>query len=159
MLSKIDSKHSLIKERFYPFYSIYKNKKRNISLIGLGSNKGNSLRTFKKLFIYLKNDKRVSVLKSSYIFKNPPFGYEKQNDFYNTLILLGTNMSPKSLLSYLLHKEKIFKRQRSFKNAPRTLDLDIIFFNQVKYKDKNLEVPHKDWKNRASVIIPLLLMK
>jgi 2-amino-4-hydroxy-6-hydroxymethyldihydropteridine diphosphokinase len=55
--------------------------------------------------------------------------------------------------------EKIFRRKRSFKNAPRTLDIDIIFFNNIKIANKKLIVPHKAWTKRESVIIPMILLK
>jgi len=71
------------------------------------------------------------------------------------LFIIRTNLSPKELLYFLLRTEKKFKRKRSFKNAPRTLDLDIIMYDDVKYNDKKLNLPHPHFKNRDSVILPL----
>ena len=52
-----------------------------------------------------------------------------------------------------------YGRKRSFQDAPRTLDIDIIFFDDKKINTKNLIIPHKNWANRESVIIPLKHMK
>ena len=54
--------------------------------------------------------------------------------------------------------ETRFGRKRSFQDAPRTLDIDIIFFDNKKIHTKKLIIPHKDWANRESVIIPLKYM-
>ena len=64
--------------------------------------------------------------------ENPPFGFLDQDDFYNAVIVIQVDMQAKELLSYLLRLEKKFGRKRSFANAPRTLDLDIIFFEDIK---------------------------
>jgi len=55
----------------------------------------------------------------------------------------------------LLRIEKKFKRKREFKNSPRTLDLDIIFFDKIHYFKKDLIIPHRNYYKRESVLIPL----
>ncbi len=99
------------------------------------------------------------MYKTSAILQNPPFGFLEQDDFFNAIIVFKTSLGPKAFLKFLLHVEKIFGRKRSFKNAPRTLDLDIIFFDDIKYSQKNLEIPHPSWSKRDSVVLPLLSMK
>ncbi len=74
-------------------------------------------------------------------------------------MVIRTSLSPKAFLKFLLHVEKIFGRKRSFKNAPRTLDLDIIFFEDIKINDKTLNIPHSSWSKRESVVLPLLNLK
>ena len=64
-------------------------------------------------------------------------------------------MTPKKLLNYLLHLEKKFGRKRSFENAPRTLDLDMIFFDNRVINTPSLTLPHPSWSIRESVVIPL----
>jgi len=73
--------------------------------------------------------------------------------------LIRTSLSPKELLRYILRVEKRFKRRRTFKDAPRTLDIDIIFYENIKLNSRELNIPHIDWKNRDSIIIPLKLMR
>jgi len=144
----------IFKSSFFPYHKTI-NRYKHTALIGVGCNMGNCVRRFKKLFLYLKKHPLVDISDTSILYKNPPFGYLDQDDFINTLIVLKTNLSPKELLYFLLRTEKKFKRKRSFKNAPRTLDLDIIIYDNVKINDKKLNIPHPHFKNRDSVLVPL----
>jgi len=124
--------------------------------VGVGGNVGDVKRRFEHLFINLKKDKRVELLQTSLILKNPPFGFIAQDDFFNSIIVLQVSMQPKVFLDYLLRLEKRFGRKRSFANAPRTLDLDIIFFDNRVINTEKLKVPHISWSQRDSVVIPLM---
>ena len=150
----LDKHNSLEYINFYPSLC-FKSKKHNLALIGVGGNIKNTKRRFKKLFLYLKKFSKIDIIKTSPILKNPPFGYKEQPYFYNAVIKIKTNLTPHELLRCLQHIEKIFGRKRTFKDAPRTLDLDIIFFNNINIKSKKLTIPHHGWKKRTSVIVPL----
>jgi len=143
---------------FYPYKS---SKKSNLNraVIGVGGNVGNVVRRFKKLFLFLNSHPKVRVIETSIIYKNPPFGYLNQDDFFNTIMIIETKMSAVELLNFLLYVEKKFKRKRAFKNSPRTLDLDIILFNNLKIKSDKLTIPHPFFKERDSVLVPLVLRK
>lgn len=143
----------------FPFHSLPKSSHRYEAVVGIGGNVGDVKRRFEHLFVMLKHDKRVELVKTSLILKNPPFGYIQQDDFFNSIMVLKTSMQPNDFLSYLMRLEKKFGRRRSFANAPRTLDLDIIFFDHRVVKSKNLTIPHPSWSQRESVVIPLLGMK
>jgi 2-amino-4-hydroxy-6-hydroxymethyldihydropteridine diphosphokinase len=130
------------------------NKKYKVT-IGIGGNIGNIKRTFDKLILCLKQDARFTLLRTSPLLKNPPFGFLEQNDFLNGIIALKTNLCPNDFLKAMQRYEIKFGRKRSFQDAPRTLDIDIIFFDDKKINHENLIIPHKDWANRESVIIPL----
>jgi len=93
------------------------------------------------------------------MLKNPPFGYVDQDDFLNSIITVSTSMSPNETLRFLLHTEKRFGRKRSFANAPRTLDLDILFFDDLKIDRPHLKIPHPQWCERESVLIPMSFMR
>jgi len=123
--------------------------------IGVGGNLGDVKRRFEHLFVELRRERRVLVVETSLILKNPPFGFVDQDDFFNSIIVLDTDMQPSVFLDYLMRLEKKFGRQRSFANAPRTLDLDIIFFDNRVIQTDKLTVPHAHWHERESVIIPL----
>ena len=123
--------------------------------VGVGGNVGDVARRFSRLYFFLKKDKRVTLLQTSLILKNPPFGFVNQDDFFNSIIVLKTDMQPKEFLDYLMRVEKKFARKRSFANAPRTLDLDIIFFDNRVIKTQKLQIPHAEWFKRESVLIPL----
>ncbi len=149
----------IYKETFFPICRRKKSHFKHQSIIGLGGNKGDVRKRFRHLFLYLQKQKRVYVQETSFILQNPAFGYVEQDDFYNAVALIQTSFGAKDFLKFLLHTEKVFKRERSFKNAPRTLDLDIIFFDNIKYKQKNLQIPHPHWAKRDSVVIPLSNLK
>ncbi|QOY51261.1 2-amino-4-hydroxy-6-hydroxymethyldihydropteridine diphosphokinase [Candidatus Sulfurimonas baltica] len=129
---------------------------RYTATVGVGGNIGDVKRRFEHLFVYLKKDKRVELLQTSLILKNPPFGFSSQDDFFNSIIVMKTSMQPMVFLDYLMRLEKKFARKRSFANAPRTLDLDIIFFDNRIINKPKLQVPHVDWSKRESVLIPLM---
>jgi 2-amino-4-hydroxy-6-hydroxymethyldihydropteridine diphosphokinase len=153
---KLDD-HLVIFKGLHFGYSMKKsNSLRYEVTVGIGGNIGDVKRRFEHLFIILKREKRVELIKSSFILKNPPFGYTKQDDFLNSIIILKTNMQPMVFLDYLLRLEKKFGRKRSFANAPRTLDLDIIFFDNRVINNKKLKIPHPSWSKRESVVIPLM---
>ena len=154
---KLDDKNTLIKRREYP--AVFKGKGTHKALLGIGGNIGDVVRRFEHLLCYLKRSSFISVIETAPILKNPPFGYEEQGDFYNSLLSIETRLSPKALLRYVLRVEKVFGRKRLFKDGPRTLDIDILFYENVKMDTKDLILPHPEWMKRNSVLIPLLHMK
>ncbi len=147
---------TLYKEPGFPASYTPINHFRHRAVIGIGGNVGDVKRRFQRLLVYLKRQQRIELLHTAPILQNPPFGYTEQDDFLNSVIEVATSMRPLELLAFLLHTEKHFGRKRSFPNAPRTLDLDLIFFDRVKMKTPRLTLPHPHWAERESVIIPLL---
>ncbi len=151
--------HTLIYTKHYPYVLADRRKKKHKALLGIGGNIGDVKRRFEHLFQLLKHSPFVRVLETAPILKNPPFGYLEQGDFYNSLILVETNLTPRALLRYILRVEKHFGRKRLFKDGPRTLDIDMIFYENIKMESKELTLPHPAWMQRASVLIPLSHMK
>ncbi len=138
------------------FPKSYKTKYlKNKAILGIGGNIGRTMIFFKKFLVYIKNNPNIKVHKTSPIMINPAFGYIKQKDFHNGVLLISTNLQAKYLLSLVLRIEKRLGRKRSFKNAPRTIDIDIIEFNNQKIKTKNLVIPHPYYKERNSVLVPM----
>ncbi|MDX1809787.1 MAG: 2-amino-4-hydroxy-6-hydroxymethyldihydropteridine diphosphokinase [Sulfurospirillaceae bacterium] len=129
------------------------------AVVGIGGNVGNVFKRFDSVLRYFLQDRRFHILCTSPILKNPPFGYLEQNDFLNAVLVLQTSLTPKELLKNLLRIEKRQKRKRSFRNAPRSIDLDIIFFDDLKINTKMLTIPHPEWEERLSVKIPLEYVK
>ena len=150
---KLDDHHTLIFTPFFP-YNV-KSRGGKQALLGIGGNIGDVVRRFKHLLVYLERSRHLHVIKTAPILKNPPFGYTEQDDFYNSLLLVETQLTPKMLLRYLLRVERLFGRKRSFKDAPRTLDIDIIFYENIKIDTEELTLPHHGWRERSSVLIPL----
>ena len=159
MKKQISKELSIYFKNNYPVNIKNTKTKKYEVILGIGGNIGNVMMNFNKLINMMKSNSRIKLIKTSPILKNPPFGFLEQNYFYNALIIIQTNLSPDEVLRLCWMYENIFKRKRSFKDAPRTLDIDIIFIKKqkksIKLNTKNLIVPHKDWKNRQSVTIPL----
>ena len=155
MKQPISKTLTLFKSNLFPFSSLKKNKKPHTVTLGIGGNIGDVKKTFHKLFLALRGDKRFEIIKTSPILKNPPFGYLEQNDFFNSIIIIKTHLSPIQLLNEIQRYENRFKRVRSFQDAPRTLDIDILFYDNIKFKHQRLIIPHKNWLYRQSVTIPL----
>jgi len=155
-LKKVLNKNlTLFFDKNYPYNSKKVSKKTHTATLGIGGNIGNTRRRFQKLFIYLSRSSVVDIIQTSPILKNPPFGYKDQNDFYNAVIIVKTDLNPENLLKFVLRVEQIFKRKRSFENSPRTLDIDIIFYDKIQVNRTNLTIPHPHYHKRESVLIPL----
>lgn len=159
MIKPIDKNNSLIFQKNYPYLSKKQSTKPYQSLLGIGGNVGDVRRRFNHLFIVLEKSSYLDIVETSPILKNPPFGYLEQDDFHNALIIVKTCLRPKALLRYILHVEKKFGRRRSFPDAPRTLDIDMIFYENEILNTKELTLPHHGWRERTSVIIPLVHLK
>ena len=152
---KLTEDLTLFRSLCFGYKTTQKSSHRYRVIVGIGGNTGDVRRRFTHLFYFLKKEIQVELLQTSSILKNPPFGFLDQDDFFNGLIVLQTSMQPLSLLRYLHQVEKKFGRKRSFSNAPRSLDLDIIFFDKRVIQTDKLTIPHAHWSERESVIIPL----
>ena len=84
-----------------------------------------------------------------------PYGGVEQDDFVNGAIALKTLLSPQELLEKLHEIEQHANRERIIHWGPRTLDLDIIFYDKLVYEDENLIIPHIDMQNRDFVLAPM----
>jgi len=156
---QLNEKHTLIFTKHFPYNTKWCSPKGHKALLGIGGNIGDVVRRFEYLFFYLKRSSLVQMIETAPILRNPPFGYLEQGDFYNSLILVETHLTPQALLRYMLRVEKGFGRKRLFKDGPRTLDIDLIFYENVKMDTKRLTLPHPGWRERESVLIPLKYMK
>jgi len=156
---RLNKSLTTLKSLHFGFKRRQKSSHRYRVTLGIGGNVGDVKRRFEHLFMFLHQDKRVELLQTSLILKNPPFGFINQDDFFNSIIVLQVSMQPLQFLGYLMRLEKKFARKRSFANAPRTLDLDIIFFDNRVIKTDRLTVPHAEWSKRESVLIPLASMR
>lgn len=143
------------------FPCVLKPKKRfaNDVLLGIGGNLGDCIKRFEALFRKICSDARFSILSTSPIYRNPAFGYLNQADFYNAVMQISTHCGVVEVFRMIFYWERCFgrERKRGFKNAPRTLDLDLIFFNEMKLYRPYFQIPHLFWQERESVLIPLAL--
>jgi len=156
---KLNDTLTLIFTPDFPYNAKKEPRRHNRVLLGIGGNIGDVMRRFHHLFVYFQRSPMLRIIETAPVLKNPPFGYREQDMFMNSLILIKTHLPPKVLLRYLLRVEKRFGRKRLFENGPRTLDIDIIFYENRVMESQELTLPHPGWRERSSVLIPLAHMK
>ena len=123
-------------------------------VLSLGSNIGNRQENLKKAVKSLEESK-LEILKISSIYETEPLGFKNQDKFYNIIIIAEYSDDPHALLNEIHKIEKKLGREREFKNSPRTIDIDIITFNDKNIDTESLTIPHKEYMNRKFILIPL----
>ena len=103
----------------------------------------------------LEEMSEIQIEKVSDLIVTKPYGGVEQDDFVNGVLEAETMLEPYELLDYLHELEKKANRVRKEHWGPRTLDLDIIFYDNLILDEKELQIPHKDMKNRDFVLVPL----
>jgi 2-amino-4-hydroxy-6-hydroxymethyldihydropteridine diphosphokinase len=126
-------------------------------LIALGGNVGDVRATFKKAIANICGMAQAALLARSSDYATPPWGEEDQARFVNACIEIDTSLDPHALL-FVLHKvEQKFGRDRAKERrwGPRTLDLDLIAYDDVSINKAELTLPHPRLFERAFVLVPL----
>ena len=127
-----------------------------IAYIGIGSNledpRAQVLRAFDEIANLL--DTRVTARSS--LYRTAPIGHAAQPDFINAVAAVDTRLAARALLRELQALEARHGRKRSFPNAPRTLDLDLLLYGDARIDEPGLSVPHPRMHERAFVLQPLL---
>ena len=124
--------------------------------VAIGSNMGESRMLMEDAIKALSADRRNRVKKVSELIVTKPYGGVLQDDFLNGVIELDTLYTPGELLTRLHDLEQAAGRERKIHWGPRTLDLDIIFYDKLVYEDENLIIPHVDMQNRDFVLKPMV---
>lgn len=127
----------------------------NIVYIELGGNQGNRIALINKAKTTLeKND--CKILNQSSIYETPPWGFNAEQNFYNQVIQIETKKTAYELLEILMDIEtKLGRIRNKVRYSSRTIDLDILFFNNEIINDENLIIPHERLHLRNFVLIPL----
>jgi 2-amino-4-hydroxy-6-hydroxymethyldihydropteridine diphosphokinase len=128
---------------------------KNEAYVALGSNMGNREDYLLKAIQKLNLHPLIDVVNISSIYETDPIGYTDQAEFLNMVIKLNTDLSAFELLHVLQNTETLLNRKREVKWGPRTLDLDILLYNQENIVAEQLIVPHPRMHERAFVLIPL----
>lgn len=123
--------------------------------LAVGSNMGDKQAYIQNGLEELKQVYGVKNVQMSELLITKPYGGVEQDDFVNGAIALKTFLTPQELLEELHVIEKHANRERLIHWGPRTLDLDIIFYDKLVYEDENLIIPHIDMENRDFVLKPL----
>ena len=121
--------------------------------IALGTNVGNYINNFSHAIVELK--KIGQVIKMANIYKSKPYGYLKQNYFYNSMIHLKSEMLPIELINKIQLIEKKLKKNKRIINGPRKIDIDIIFWDYNIFNNQQLSIPHPRASERDFVLFPL----
>ena len=128
---------------------------QHTAVIALGSNLSQPQQQVRAALDELAALPGCRLLQASSLYLSAPVGYTEQPDFVNAVCLLETGLEPQALLSALHGIEAKFGRERTFRNAPRTLDLDIIDFNGITLHSERLTLPHPRAHERSFVMQPL----
>ena len=123
--------------------------------LGVGSNMGDKRHYIQNAVEALKSDPLIVVRRVSDLIVTEPYGGVEQDDFLNGVIEIETLLTPHELLDTLHEIEAAADRVREVHWGPRTLDLDIIFYDKLVYEDDTLVIPHQDMENRRFVLEPL----
>ena len=124
--------------------------------LGLGSNQSEPIKQIKNAIELIQKIETSKIIKKSSLYKSLPVGYLDQPDFINQVISIQTSLSPADLLERFQQIEFQLKRVKKIINGPRTIDIDILLFNQEIILTDDLTIPHSRMLERAFVMIPLM---
>ena len=125
------------------------------AFVALGSNLGNPVQTIEDAIDAMAALRGSLLMAISSLYRTAPVGLKHQPDFINAVVALDTRLGPRELLEELFALEARFGRERSVKNAPRTLDLDLLLHGDAIINDPALTLPHPRMHERAFVLAPL----
>lgn len=122
-------------------------------LLGLGANVGDPLRQLAAAVDALGGFARVLAVSS--VYRTQPVGYADQPDFHNLVVRASTGLGPEALLDRILRVEREMGRTRTFRNAPRVIDIDLLAYGDAVVDLPYLKVPHPGIPTRGFVLHPL----
>lgn len=124
------------------------------AFIGLGANLGDARATLKAAVAALRELPKTRCVAVSSVFRSAPVEASGP-DFFNAVVELSTSLTPQDLLAALQTIELSHGRQRPFRHAPRTLDLDLLMYGSLRLNTPHLQLPHPRMHQRAFVLAPL----
>ena len=129
-----------------------------LAVIALGSNMDQPVQQIEAALQRLAALPRIRLTRRSSCYRTAPVGYLDQPDFINAVCEVETVLDAETLLKQLLALELVFGRVRTFRNAPRVLDLDLLLMDGVQCDSEFLTLPHPRMHERAFVMLPLAEM-
>lgn len=124
-----------------------------VAYLCLGSNLGRREKNLSRALAWLSTKVRLEQISS--VYETEPVGYREQPMFLNLVCRIATTLSPEELLLLAKEIETRMGRTPSFRNAPRPIDIDILFYDDQIVASKNLAIPHPRLHSRAFVLLPL----
>lgn len=128
----------------------------NDAYLSIGTNLGNREQNLQAAIELLRNKKGILIQKISPIYETAPVGYVDQPHFLNIALFIQTALTPFELLEACQSIENELGRVRTIRWGPRTIDLDILLYNNDNIETKNLIIPHPRMFERAFVLVPLM---
>jgi 2-amino-4-hydroxy-6-hydroxymethyldihydropteridine diphosphokinase len=125
------------------------------ALLGLGSNLGDRLANLQAAVDLLDRRPGVRVLRSSRVYETDPVGGPPQPEYLNAVVETETSLEPRELLTACLDVEHELGRVRAEGWGPRTIDVDVLTFDERTIDEPDLVVPHPRMHERAFVLVPL----
>jgi 2-amino-4-hydroxy-6-hydroxymethyldihydropteridine diphosphokinase len=126
------------------------------AFVGVGANLGDAAGQVRAAIAALGALPGTRLVAASSLYRTAPVGYAAQPDFVNAAVLLETDLAPRALLAALQSLEARHGRTRSFRDAPRTLDLDLLLYDGEVIDEPGLAVPHPRLHERAFALAPLV---
>lgn len=126
-----------------------------LAYVGLGANLGDPRNQLRAALAAMANIPATQLAGQSSLYRSAPVGNADQPDFINAVARVRTELPPRVLLDALLAIELSLGRTRSYANAPRTLDLDLLLYDRLVIGEPGLHVPHPRMHTRAFVLAPL----
>jgi len=127
----------------------------NTAYIGLGSNIEPRKQYLDDAINELSKNRQIEIVSKSSVYETDPVGFLDQGQFLNMVIEVKTSLRNIELLDVCQQIEQAFGRERTIKNGPRTIDLDILLFNSENRDLDRLRIPHPRLHERAFVLVPL----
>jgi 2-amino-4-hydroxy-6-hydroxymethyldihydropteridine diphosphokinase len=127
----------------------------HIVYIGIGSNLGDKVNQCEKAISEILKVDYHKLLARSSLFKTKPIGYTSQDWFINGVIKIETDLEPLELLRRLKDIESRLGRKETLRWGPRSIDLDILLFDEKKIQMEELQIPHPRLQERQFVLVPL----
>lgn len=121
--------------------------------LGIGGNLGYRRQNMRAAAGHI--GRSFQLIAASSLYETAPVGYQNQPRFLNAVLEIETELSPRELLGAILDIEADLGRRRSFANAPRTIDIDVLLYGDYVLQDDDLAIPHPRMHKRAFVIAPL----
>jgi 2-amino-4-hydroxy-6-hydroxymethyldihydropteridine diphosphokinase len=126
------------------------------AVIGLGANLGDPIAQLQAAIAAIGRLPETRVTASSSFYRTAPVGHLAQPDFVNAAVAVDTALAPRALLEGLHAIERAAGRERSFKDAPRTIDLDVLIYDDRVVDEPGLTLPHPRLHERAFALAPLV---
>ncbi len=126
-----------------------------VAYLGVGANLGDARQTLKDAVVCLAQQHTITVLAKSSLYRTAPID-AGGDDYYNCVVKLDTTLAVRQLLALCQRIEHHFGRERPFRNAPRTLDIDILLYGDDEIDEPDLIVPHPRMTGRAFALVPLV---